>query len=56
MNVVSLWDWLSGVLTIIRPHILVPEYVSGGVFFTVTWGRKSNPVWDAAMIVFQPQH
>ena len=22
-----------------------------GVFFTVTWGRKSKPAWDAAMIV-----
>ncbi len=22
-----------------------------GVFFTATWGRKSKPTWDAAMIV-----
>jgi Zn-dependent protease with chaperone function len=23
-----------------------------GVFFTVSWGRKSKPVWDVAIIVF----
>lgn len=22
-----------------------------GVFFTVSWGRKSKPAWDAAIIV-----
>jgi len=23
-----------------------------GVFFTVSWGRKSKPAWDVAIIVF----
>ena len=23
-----------------------------GVFFTVSWGRKSKPAWDAPIIVF----
>lgn len=38
-------------MNIVLEAILRSIGVSLGVFFTVVWGRKSKPVWDAGFII-----
>lgn len=38
-------------MNIVLEAILRSIGVALGVFFTVVWGRKSKPVWDAGLIV-----